>query len=405
MNLTKFSSVIFSLLCLSGFLFQAQQVSELYFQFITTSKTELEIREVDYYQTILYCPRSVEILNKSHKEFGNTQNLSLTLEQVENELSNLTVKDILELTPPAKTLMKQCVLRQGIMSIPEVMDEEDCDAFFNVSKTVIGERVCYTIIPKIGSNYSVGAVASSKYYTNIVYTIVVNRNILASKFAFFISSTANQRRKNDPLDSRPYQAKVLNHRTLTQSSFAIYGESTEIHRLPPPFDTKCTPGHRREKCYEKCLNQQLALINRLSWSAFHRKKLDMKILTAEDLRNNSLSQFINKAFLECQTLCKTPTDCYTQFSRTSIQEFHTPYISHFSSMLPSLPHVSLYAVPFVNLIEYIVQLGSCFGMWFGLSIFSFNPMKCKVILRKYSVRRMNNRPRRLFILSKIARHE
>ena len=30
---------------------------------------------------------------------------------------------------------------------------------------------------------------------------------------------------------------------------------------------------------------------------------------------------------------------------------------------------------FLNLVEYIVQIGSSFGMWFGLSISSFNPMK------------------------------
>ena len=127
-------------------------------------------------------------------------------------------------------------------------------------------------MPNVGLNFSVGQVASSKYFTNIVYVIYVKRNMLASKFAFFISWTTKRRLANGPLDSRPYQAKVLNQITLNESSFSVYGESAEIHKLPPPFDTKCTPGHQREKCYEKCLNQKLVLINRLSWSAFHRKK-------------------------------------------------------------------------------------------------------------------------------------
>ena len=405
MNLTKISSVVFSFVCLSGFLFQVHEVSELYFQFITTSKTELEIREVDHYQTMMYCPRSVDIFNETHKEFGSTKNLILTQDRVENELSNLTIKDILELTPPENSAIKQCVLRQGIMLIPEVMDRGYCEAFFKISKTVIGERICYTFMPKIGANFSVGEVASSKYYTNIVYTIVVNPNILASKFAFFISWTTYERLANGPLDSRPYQAKVLNQKTLNESSFTVYGESTEIHKLPPPFDTKCTPGHQREKCYEKCLNKKLALINRVSWSAFHRKKVDIKIVSGNDLKNDSMSQFINNANLECQSLCKTHKDCYTRFSRTSIQEFDSPYNNHFSSMLPSLPHVSLHSVPFLNLIQYIVQVGSCFGMWFGLSIYFFNPMKCKIILTKNSGRRINSRPRRLFILSRITRQQ
>ena len=119
----------------------------------------------------------------------------------------------------------------------------------------------------------------------------------------------------------------------------------KIHRLPPPYDTKCTPGHRREKCYEHCLDQKLALINRVSWSAFHREKLDMKMVTANDLKDNVTSKFINEVFLECQSLCKSRADCFTQFSRTSIQEFQSPHVSYFSSMLPSFPYISLYAVP------------------------------------------------------------
>ena len=403
MKIQRIFSLIFSIICFSGFLFQVEQVSDLYFRFGTTSKTVFQIREIDDYQTIMYCTRSIDLLNITQIEFGKTKNTTLNLEQVENTLSNLTLKDILKLTPPEDNVIEQCVLRQGVMSIPRVMDERNCKAFYNVSKSVIGERICYTIKPKIGSNFSVGAVASSKYYTNIVYTIHINPNILATKFAFFISWTTNKGQENDPLDSRPYQARVLNRRTLNQSSFSVVGESIKIYKLPPPFDTKCTPGHQREKCYEQCLNDRLSLINRASWSTFHREKLDVKIVTASDLRNDSTSKFIDKVFLECQSLCKTRTDCFTQFSRTSVQEFESFHGSYFSSMVPSFPHISLHAVPSLNLIEYVVQVGSSFGIWFGLSIISLNPMK--VLQPSDSASRLvNNRNRRLlFILSKLVR--
>ena len=395
MNLQRICSLLFSLTCLSGFLFQVEQVSKLYFQFVTTSKTVFRIPEIDDYQTMMYCPRSFDLLNKSSKEFLNTQNLSINLDQVENELSKLTIKDILELTPPENNVIKQCVVRQGIMSMPIVMDERNCEAFFNISKLVIGERICYKIMPKIGSNFSVAAVASSKYYTNTVYMVYVKANILPTKFAFFISWTTNEGQADDPLDSRPYQAKVLNHRTLTQSSFSVFGESIQIHKLPPPFDTKCTPDHHREKCYEQCLNEQLALINRVSWSAFHQEKLNMNMVTANDLRNDSTSKFITRVFVKCQSLCKTTADCFTQFSRTSIQEFESPHSSHFSSMLPSFPHTSLHAVPLINLIEYIIQLGSSFGIWFGMSIVSFNPVKWKILQQENSTQRViENRRKR-----------
>ena len=140
MTFKRVSSIVFSLICLLGFMFQVHKVSELYFRFITTSKTVFRILEVDHYQTMMYCPRLMDLLNITHIEFGRTQNLTLNLEQVENELSNLTVKDILELTPPENNVIKQCVVRQGVMSIPRVMDERDCEGFFKVDKSVIGER-------------------------------------------------------------------------------------------------------------------------------------------------------------------------------------------------------------------------------------------------------------------------
>ena len=146
---------------------------------------------------------------------------------MENKLSNLTVKDILEFTPGESHVIKECVLRQGIILIPRVMDQRDCEAFFKVTKSVIGERICYRIIPKIGSNFSVGEIASSKYFTNVAYTIYIKPDILATKIASFISWTPNKGDANDPLDSRPYQVQVINQRTLIQSSFSVYGESTE----------------------------------------------------------------------------------------------------------------------------------------------------------------------------------
>ena len=400
MNLKRILCFLFSLICLSGFLFQVQQVSELYFQFATTSKTVFQIREVDHYQAIMYCPRSVDLFNKTYEGLRNIQNRTLIHEKVENKLNDLTIKDILELTPPENHIIDKCVLRQGIILIPEVMDRRYCETFFKITKSVIGERICYTFMPKIRSNFSVGEVASSKYFTNSVYTIYVKPTTLATRLAFFVSWIPNQGEADDPLDSLPYQAKLINHRTFNQSNFAVFGESTEIHRLAPPYDTKCTPGHRREQCYEQCLNQKFALINRVSWSGFHREKLDMKMVTTHDLRNKSTLKFLNAVFLECQSLCKTRADCFSQFSRTSVQEFHSPYYRLFSSMLPSVPHISVYAVPLLTLIEYIVQLGSCFGIWFGLSIVSLNPMKILQSTDSTS-RLVKNRNRRLFfILSK-----
>ena len=381
MNCKKIFSRGFMLICMLGFLVQVQQVSQLYFRFQTTSRTSFQIRDINNYQSIMYCPRFFELIH-GHKE-GNivmSGQLSISLDQYFLYLSSLTVKDILELTPPASEAIDSCIIRLGKMSTPKVLDNSMCKIYFNVSKSVVGEKICYTFIPTFGANgFSVGDIATSLTHTGSVYRIVPRSTILLSFYASFIS-VVNGNIKNF-LNSRLFQAKTVNDMTLNRSRILVYGDSIETKTLPPPFDTACSPGHNREICYEECLVNKFKVINRLPWSGFHSKKLDMKMLTPVQLLNETISGHVGQSFEECHSLCKLKTECFTQFSRTTIQEYQAPF-SYFISVLPSQPHVSVFAIPTLTLIEYIVQMGSCLGIWFGMSIISINPVKWKVIQNK-----------------------
>ena len=385
MNFKRIFSIIYSFVCLSGFLFQVQQVSELYFHFYTTSKTVFQFREVDYYQTIMYCSRYVDLLNRSsYQHYSIGHQVPQNVPDVYRELSRLTIRTILELTPPGSDAIESCIVRHGRLGTPFYMNQRGCKAFFKVIKSVNGERVCYTFMPRMLTNYSSGDVSSSESFTNVVYTIYLNPSIVQTTVAIFVSSVIDPKANEfgPDLDSRPYHAKVVNSKTFNVSGLQVSGESTEINRLALPYDTKCIPGHDRETCYEHCLRNRFKVINKLPWSGFYREVIDMKMLTALDLKNKTTSEFAEKSFEECYSLCKLKVECVTQFSRTIVQDFRSHYRRAFlASMASSLPHLSLYAVPFLNLIEYVVQLGSCFGIWFGLSIFSINPVK---MLRKKS---------------------
>ena len=395
MSLKKILSRTFSLVCLTGFLFQVQQVSELYFRFQTTSSTMYQFRETDYYQSIMYCPRFKELINhKRLKELGKTFSED-SLEDYLRGFSSLTIKDILELTPPESQAIHGCMVRVGRMSSISVMKQKECEAYFEVIKSVNGEKVCYTFMPRIWANYTVRHVASSLTHTNTVYEIYAHPSIAKGVFAFFISSPIDfSSNSKDPLHSVPFQALGQNDKHFLQLRFAVYGDSIEINRLPPPFDTNCSPGHDQEACYEKCLIDTFKAINRLPWSGFHRHKLETIMLNPIDLGNETIVRFVDTSFEKCDSRCKIRTECLTQFSRTTIQEYKERFMT-LSSMLPTLPHMSLYAVPFLNLIQYIVQIGSSFGMWFGLSIISFNPIKWTIFQKKKITRTVVPTERRI----------
>ena len=410
MNFSTISSRMFSLICLLGFLLQLQQVSELYFRFQTTSKTVFQIRDDNKYQSVMYCPRSIDLLDRrNHKQYGISPEVPPAYEKFLLELSRLTIKDILELTPEESDAILHCAVRHGRVSTVDIIQQKECFSFFKVMKSVSGERICYAFIPNSLANYSAGDVASSLTYLNSIYVLLINSSISKSSYAAFISSVIdpNGSLKN-VLHSRRFQSFTANEKTFNQSRFNILGDSIEIYRVPPPYDTGCTPGHNQETCYEDCLTVKFRTINRVPWSGFHTTKLNLRMLTRVDFLNKTISVFANESFEECHSRCKLKTECVTQFSRTTIQEYQSSQLS-FASVLPSQPHMSVYAIPVLNLIEYIVQVGSCFGMWFGLSIFTLNPIqRIKHIILKDSKRTRLvgwSRRRRLFQLRKNTRNQ
>ena len=218
MNIEKFSSRVFSFICLLGFLVQVEQVSELYFRFQTTSRTMYQILEADYHQSIMYCPRFADLVSKSKMTIKNDGNeIDVTSKQYLRELdialSRLTIKDILELTPPESDTIQECVVRRGKMSVPRKLRKNDCETFFKVTKSVNGERICYTFIPKMREAYSIGSIATSSTYIGVVYQITLNPLISKSIVAMFISSPFMMNQNGSfkyPLHSMPFMAYVVN---------------------------------------------------------------------------------------------------------------------------------------------------------------------------------------------------
>ena len=343
----------------------------------------------------MYCPRFFELIHgNKEKGFGMPTQLPKTFEQYLRYLSKLTIKDILELTPPASEVIHGCTIRLGKTFNPTVLDKSNCKQYFNVTKSVISEKICYTFIPRFEENgFSVGNIATSFTHTGAVYHINAGPSISNSYYASFIS--VDNGNVEDFLHSRLFQANTANGKTFNQSRIIVFGDSLEIKRLPPPFDTECTPNHDREICYEKCLVKKFKLLDRLPWSGFHSQKMDIKMLTPIELFNKTISGYVGQSFEECHSLCKLKTECFTQFSRTTIVESpaRTFYLT---SVLPSQPQISVFAISTLTLIEYIVQMGSCFGMWFGMSIISINPVKWKVRQEKHFTKgAINNHQRRL----------
>ena len=406
-----YCTLIFVIICVSGFVFQLYKVSEVYFKYSTTSKIEVNVRETETYQTIIFCPRFPDLLDRSRfKEFGILPHIPQNFEDMATELAKLTIKDILQLTPSTSNVIDTCLDRDSERGTTYEMNKTECYKIFTVLKAVNGERICYIIMPRTMKKYSVGDVASSMMYMNVVYEFILDPIFGKTLLAYFITDFVDPENIRNPLYSRLFAARMLNLSSFNKSKFSVYGKSTEITRLPPPHETNCLRQHDRQFCYEDCLIKKFTKVNRVPWSAFISEQLDLHMFTPKDWDNSTRASLAAESLKKCHDRCKLQTECYTAFTETSVVEVvdninygnNGKTITKVASMVPSGPHTTAVSVPLLSLVEYIIQVGSCFGVWFGLSIISFNPVKWKILQSNLTTER-NVKSRRLFTVSKIQR--
>ena len=368
-------SLLFRCCCLLGLTFQILELSIIFFRYQTSTKIMYEIREFEEYQTLFFCPSIVDLLNRSrHKEYGIYPYRPMDLKEVGNELSQLTIKNMFEWTPSASSFIDRCWIREfknnQEFKYPTYRNHDECKKVFKTTKSVMGESICYTVSPPEGISFSVPDISGYLTHANEAYTIHIGREFERKLWVIRVMS---QPSSYNPLYSRMFVARFTR---FANQKVSVYGQSTEIERLPPPYDTMCLESHDRETCNEACWTKELLTVNRVPWTSILSEKTystsQMNMLTYKDYFNSTIRQFANETDKKCKLHCRSRTECRTQFSRTTLV-VQPEGGFYFKSMLPNGPQVSIVSLSLLSLVEYLVQLGSCFGTWFGLSVISLNP--------------------------------
>lgn len=374
--------ILFLTLCLTGFLFQLQQLSQGYFKYSTLTRLEINVGDSERYAEIYFCSRYIDIIDRSnYQKYGHNPSAPREADQIANEISNISIKNIFKLTPSVDSVISSCVLRSEDLEIPYGYPKELCQNFINVSKSVRGEQVCYAFSVRNRKEYLMSSVASSLSYIGYVYEIELTEKLSCTRDLIFIMQTTSTMSgdKRHPYNSRIFPGKISNLDTVRKSRIFLYPETMRIHRLPPPFDTDCRDAFDSEWCYENCLMKQLKQINRVSWSAIIEEEFHFKMLSIKDMMNETISNFTKSTFTTCNKICRKKLDCETDLTKTRVVESNDAIhnLTRIAAMAPSSGAVNIRSIQQLPLMDYLVQIGSCLGTWFGLSIFSINPIKLK----------------------------
>ena len=359
---------LYSIVCLAGFLYQLSQLSIQYLKYETGSKVDVIMTDEQDYQSLGFCLYYFDILQRSEEEW-------------EDEFANMTVKEIFELTPGIRDIMRGCSFRDDFNFGLTSHDLKDCREKLDVVKFLRGTFVCYAFVPRNTPSFSWTKVGTSFVNQGQVYDVTLPVKLQSYIIVMLLGYAASSI-SPFPRLSRNFAQKLTPDSKINTITVASYRNS--FLSLPPPYDTKCVHDYNQDECNVHCLAQSLSKIHRLSYSnTVKNSSLDIKILSVRDVQKDTLSHAAWLAIETCNKKCSL-TPCFADVSFTDISGYHDPENEGYLkliSMVPTKPALMIYSIASTNPTDFFLYICNCFGIWFGLSFLTLKSLSLPKMVR------------------------
>lgn len=370
-------STLFQLGCLIGFLIQTIGVCKMYFEYQTSSSIELRVDDKMNMPSLSLCVRYYDILNRTnHEKYGIHPNWSGHI-GVEHDQSKLTIRQIFELTPTGNATIDKCHRRSKDMEAMDGLSRKDCLKELNITKYFMQENVCYAYTFTTLPTFSHTKVAHSLLWRLMIIEIqltpFLDRNWA---FVYFMVHFGT------PLFSRNFGRPDIISKPIPHDITYRYNE---IHLLEPPYDTLCTKveGQDRDRCFRSCMIDGLGRkLNRFPYSEITSEPIDLQHVTPKELQMRDKRKIIARIDQDCREACKRP-NCLAKFAYTTVYSLTTASFNFTSLSLlaPQSASTIIRTNPVYTFLDFFIYICSCFGIWFGLSILSFNPTTMWEVVR------------------------
>ena len=374
----KLFVLFFKVVCVSGFLYQVSDIAELYFKYQTTSSVDSLGRDSQEHPTLVFCVRYLDLIDQERSKLADIEENTFLYEKFLEKLSRLTSKQIFDLTPATDNIVKSCILRNESTDIMEYKDQKSCSQLFSITKLLTGQHVCYFFDSRSKERYFISEVASSLTFPNEVYSIYLHRDFLEKFRDILVISYFSGDAIHLPIYSRNFAEKIVRPKQMNGAQLFIHAMLTSVKLQSYPYDTDCNPDELGDwmHCFHNCIKKAMKKVHRLPWSVFIEDGSEAKILSWNDMKNKSILRYFRDERVKCRVLCGHRNSCNYIYTRTKAV-LHSNHYGSFrvSAMTPFGPDIYITANPRMILIEFIVHVGSCFGLWFGISVLSMDPSK------------------------------
>lgn len=387
------STVVFYSLCFCGCLWQLVSLSQIYFEFKTSTEVYVNIPMEIPNPALSICFRYNDIIDKK-KALQNVRsklrkrNQNLNRNQTWNRKQNLnrnvdwknflTIRDIFSQTPATKLLMKQCRFRQPHKYTYEDLNMEQCHRTFLVSKYYFLEYICYRFRMRENFEdlYDYLKISYSSELSGMLFEVSFNLSVFQSAegMRLIVHSADNlpfMSMTMTPVIWRLYDSK---RKVGHFNRFQMIYSTVEITSLPSPFSTNCEK-RSQTVCKKNCVtNATIDAFGKFPFEFAIDWPVDRSHITNSDLKNKTLSDLLLQFKSKCDSLCHH-VPCFVDYTMTRVTRLREKGRMKFRVSAPREPFTAIIHNPFLTTTNYIIGFSSVLGTWLGFSILKINPFK------------------------------
>jgi hypothetical protein len=395
------------MISVTGFLYQTQDVFQVYFEYQTLTHVKIVVPVNVSAPDVSLCVRYVDVfageynISTTGSSDTATDAEALNIRTVQDRV---TLKEIFSETPDENQLMSNCLMRKPRDYKLFRLNGSECYERFKINNFFTQEYICYrfTLLHnnqhsgfteydpftlRNETYYSYQNLAFPPSYPSMFYGIMINKSMVeGADMCKVVVNNADSL----PVNAIAYAPSFFRRVNKTSKyNFISAGYTiTQVRKLPPPYNTRCRSyskfGYEKKGCLNSCLkNKTLKEFNKIPFNIIEEEELDLKHMSVFDLDNETIAESLDQFEKECEDLC-SQQQCLREYYSTSLLKEENGESNFFSINVysPMKPIISVQTKAVFSIEDFLIYVATIFGIWFGVSIFSLNPSKMKKWINK-----------------------
>lgn len=382
-------------ICILGNVYQVIQISELFFRYDAVTIVNIDFPVHFKSSAFTICLYTIDIIRwpevleqrpelKRQLAADNVslENIESTVKTWSHDLKVIydsllvneqNATDIFKLTLDENDIFFNCTYLSNETYLIEV--NPNCSEVFNIRPFFKECFKCFTFNNINDTTYKYSTTMKAIGKNGFVSSIKIRDEIIETRSenapVFFSVSKTIPRSSSSVFITPLYQTVQL---TI---------DAYESVMLPAPYISKCIDYNLQgltgdDHCYECCArNDSVKVFN---GSLFPGPCLTLRckdnmmsiysIIKDGNSSENNKNQLMLDIQKRCQTVCRFP-HCNKKIVIPSIMSTNVAEDNIFITYVQQTPDILTTFIPTLDVIEYLTQVSSTFGVWAGLSFFSF----------------------------------